>query len=151
MFATIGAEVLRYLGVPPRDAAPVQIVTGAGSEGRPDAPASRADGPRLPVRLVAGWEPTADEGPRMPDVRGLSVRTALAALEPLGVQIRLAGRGAVVEQTPPAGAPVRAGAVVKLALAPGRSAPGSAAAAEGATAASGRRPAGEAAVGQAGR
>jgi cell division protein FtsI (penicillin-binding protein 3) len=147
MFAAIGAGVLRYLGAQPRDAAPVQIVMGGSPEGRAEI------APRLPVRLVAGGEPLADEGPRMPDVRGLPLRTALAMLEPLGVQVQLAGRGAVVEQVPAAGAPGRAGAVVRLVLAPGRSA-APAGAADGATAggsAPARRPAGEMAGSQAGR
>jgi len=140
IFAAIGAEVLRYLGVPSRDATPVQIVMGAGPEAAP----------RLPIRLVGGSEPLADDGPRMPDVRGLPLRMALAALEPLGVQAQLDGHGIVVEQGPVAGSAVRSGAVVRLALAPGGVAgPGETTAGTGGT--SGRRPAaatGDAAVGR---
>jgi cell division protein FtsI (penicillin-binding protein 3) len=109
IFSAIGGEILRYLEVPPRDAASVQIVTGPGAEQ-----------PRAPIRLVATVEPWADDGPRMPDLRGMPLRTALAALEPLGVQVRIAGRGTIVEQTPAPGVALHDGASVKLGLtAPG--------------------------------
>src|SRR5581483_4424094 len=68
IFAAIGREILRYLDVPPRDATPVQIVTG------PDASTA------LPVRLVsaAPAPPAPDGTPRMPDLRGRTLRQALA-------------------------------------------------------------------------
>src|SRR5205823_5830743 len=51
IFSAIGAEVLRYLDVPPRDATPVAIVTGDGTAGR--------------VRLAsaAAPEPVIADGP----------------------------------------------------------------------------------------
>ena len=90
IFSAIGAEVLRYLDVPPRDAQPVQIVTG------PEAPAPRAR---------PGNEASAPDG-LMPDVRGRSLREALATLAPLGVGVQVDGRGRVARQVPAPGAPL---------------------------------------------
>ena len=107
IFSAIGAEVLRYLDVPPRDAAPLAIVTGAadGVTGRV-RPASIAPEPVI-----------ADGAPVMPELRGRTLRQALATLAPLGVAIQLDGRGRVVEQVPAPGAPVEAETSVRLTLA----------------------------------
>ena len=105
IFSAIGADVLRYLQVAPGGTTPVQIVTGP-------APESAA---RPPIRLLSS-EPWADDGPRMPDVRGLPLRPALAVLEQFGVQVEIAGRGTIVDQSPAAGVALRSGATVKLAL-----------------------------------
>ena len=53
----------------------------------------------------------------MPAVHGLSLRQALDTLAPLDVRLEVSGRGIVVEQTPPPGAPLPAGALCRLALA----------------------------------
>jgi cell division protein FtsI (penicillin-binding protein 3) len=106
VFNAIGREVLRYLEVPPRDVQPLQIVTG------PDAIAPR-------VRLVSTVEPAdADGTKRMPDLTGKTLRQALGALEPLGVEVRLAGQGRIVRQSPAAGEPVEPGVVARLTLTP---------------------------------
>jgi cell division protein FtsI (penicillin-binding protein 3) len=104
IFAAIGREVLRYLEVPPRDVAPVQIVMG----GEPAAPR-----PRL---MSTG--PVAD-ATLMPDLRGHTLRQALAVLEPLHVQVQVAGHGRVLQQTPPAGAPLAPALVARLTLGAG--------------------------------
>jgi len=44
------------------------------------------------------------EQKRMPDVAGLSLRTALQHLQPCGLAITVTGAGRVVRQHPPAGA-----------------------------------------------
>ena len=107
VFNAIGREILRYLEVAPRDAQPVQIVTG------PEMVAAR-------VRLVStAAEPADVDGTkRMPDLNGKTLRQALGALEPLGVEVRLAGQGRIVRQSPAAGEPVEPGAVAHLTLAP---------------------------------
>jgi len=107
IFSAIGAEVLRYLDVPPRDAAPLSIVTGPT-----DAPAGR-------VRLAtaAAAEPSL-EARVMPDLRGRTLRQALATLAPLDVTVKVAGKGRVVtEQAPPAGEVLDEPAGVRLTLA----------------------------------
>jgi len=107
VFSAIAGPVLRYLEVPPRDAAPIQIVTGPGADA---AAAAR-------VRLVATEaEPIAG---LMPDLRGRTLRQALAMLAPLGVRVELAGRGRVAQQTPVPGERVHEDAVARLTLLPG--------------------------------
>ena len=103
IFSAIGAEVLRYLDVPPRDAQPVQIVTG------PEAPAPRAR---------PGGEAPAPDG-LMPDVRGRSLREALATLAPFGMEVQVDGRGRVARQIPAPGEPLAAAAAARLTLVSG--------------------------------
>ena len=106
IFSAIGREILRYLEVPPRDAQPLQIVTGAEAF----APAR--------VRLVStAPEVVEPDGTRrMPDLAGKTLRQALGALEPLRVEVRLAGQGRVVRQAPAPGEPLEPGAVARLTL-----------------------------------
>jgi cell division protein FtsI (penicillin-binding protein 3) len=105
IFAAIGAEALRYLEVPPRDAAPLHIVTG------PTEP------PTPRVRLASAEAAPPGEGLVMPDLRGRSLREALAALAPLKAVVKVEGRGLVKDQTPAPGEPVEARAAVRLLLA----------------------------------
>ena len=108
IFSAIGREILRYLEIPPRDAQPVQIVTGPPAE----LPASRAR-----MRLVSTAEASQPDGTRrMPDLGGKTLRQALEALEPLRVEVRLAGQGRVFRQVPAAGDPLEPGAVARLTL-----------------------------------
>jgi hypothetical protein len=53
----------------------------------------------------------------MPPVERLSLRQAMQALAPLDVQLEIRGRGLVVAQWPPAGAPITSGTVCRLTLA----------------------------------
>jgi cell division protein FtsI (penicillin-binding protein 3) len=111
IFAGIGREVLRYLDVAPRDTQPVQIVSGP-----PESPAAPkpTNVPNAPN--AAGTAP----GERvMPDLRGKTLRQALATLAPLGVMIDVQGRGRVVAQAPPPLAALEAGLTAHLDLAPG--------------------------------
>jgi cell division protein FtsI (penicillin-binding protein 3) len=116
IFSAIGGQVLRYLEVPPRDAAPLQIVTGPGVES--SSVAGR-------VRLVSVAPPAAERV--MPDLRGTTLRQALAALAPLDVHVELAGRGRVVQQTPAPGDALGEAVTARLTLSgerwPGRSSP----------------------------
>jgi cell division protein FtsI (penicillin-binding protein 3) len=105
IFAAIGGEVLRYLDVPPRDVTPLSIVTG---------PAEGTAG-RVRLASAAAAEPAIDER-LMPDLRGTTLRQALATLAPLGVSVKVAGRGRVVEQTPAAGETLGLEAGVRLTL-----------------------------------
>jgi cell division protein FtsI (penicillin-binding protein 3) len=109
IFAVIGGEVLRYLEVPPRDAAPLQIVTGPGA----DSPL----GARVRLASAAPDSVAPDGAPLMPDLAGKTLREALATLAPLRTQITITGQGRVVQQAPAAGEPVEAGALARLTLA----------------------------------
>jgi cell division protein FtsI (penicillin-binding protein 3) len=105
IFSAIGGEVLRYLDVAPRDAAPLHIVAGP------------AEGPAARVRLSTAAAEAAVEGRTMPELRGRTLREALAALAPLGAAVKVQGRGLVKDQTPAPGEAVESEAVVRLTLA----------------------------------
>jgi cell division protein FtsI (penicillin-binding protein 3) len=107
IFSAIGAEVLRHLDVPPRDAAPLSIVTGPAEAwpGRVRLASATAAEPSLEARV-------------MPDLHGRTLRQALATLAPLDVTVKVAGKGRVVtEQAPPAGETLEGPAGVRLTLA----------------------------------
>jgi hypothetical protein len=53
----------------------------------------------------------------MPLVEGLSLRQAMDALAAFEVRLEVSGRGVVVSQAPPPGAPLGAGTLCRLALA----------------------------------
>jgi cell division protein FtsI (penicillin-binding protein 3) len=109
VFAAIAGPVLRYLDVAPRDTVPIQIVTGAGAE-TPAAASPRA-APAVTPALAA-------EAGMMPDLRGSTLRQALAALMPRGVRVEITGRGRVMQQVPAPGDALEADAVARLTLAP---------------------------------
>ena len=113
IFSAIGRGILRYLEVPPRDALPVQIVTGPS----PEAPAAAVT---APVRLVS-TDGTVDTNGRrvMPDLTGRTLRSALVALAPLRLAVEIRGQGRVVRQAPRPGEPLRPGLTARLTLAPG--------------------------------
>src|SRR5205823_6198986 len=113
VFSAIGRDILRYLEVPPRDAPPVQIVTGP-------VPDSLAPGVTAPVKLVStDVTPDANGSPVMPDVTGRTLRSALVVLAPLHLAVEIQGQGRVVRQAPRPGEPLRPGLTARLALAPG--------------------------------
>ena len=105
IFSAIGGEALRYLDVPPRDAAPLHIVTGP------------AESSSARVRLATAAAEAAVDERVMPELRGQTLRQALAALAPLGAVVKVEGRGRVKEQTPAPGEAVDAAATVRLTLA----------------------------------
>jgi cell division protein FtsI (penicillin-binding protein 3) len=112
IWSAIGRGILRYLEVAPRDALPVQIVTGP-------SPEARAASVAAPVRLVSLDEAgEADASRVMPDLTGRTLRSALATLAPLRLAVDIRGHGRVVRQTPRPGEPLRAGLTAKLTLAP---------------------------------
>jgi len=105
IFSAIGAEVLRYLDVPPRDVAPLAIVTGDSTAGRVRPAGATATEPAI-----------AEGAPVMPELRGRTLRQALTTLAPLGVAVQLDGRGRVVQQSPAPGAPIETETSVRLTL-----------------------------------
>ena len=114
IFSAIGRDILRYLEVPPRDAQPLQIVTGPAAEPKTDGVG------RAPVRLVSTGAPADGNGPRvMPDLTGRTLRSALGALAPLGLEVEISGQGRVVAQAPRPGRPLEPGLTARLTLTAG--------------------------------
>ena len=106
IFAAVARQALRHLEVPPQESVPqLQIVRAS-----PGAP---------PVPAVAGpaLEPEGAEA-LMPDLKGRSLRQALAMLASFEVEVAVSGRGIVVRQTPAPGVALGAGDVCHLELAP---------------------------------
>ncbi|MGH7277221.1 MAG: penicillin-binding protein, partial [Candidatus Rokuibacteriota bacterium] len=127
IFAAIGGEALRYLEVPPLDVAPVQIVTPRAGEIRLVSASPPSLPPRAPVvpapvaAALADRTPddaVAQTGPMMPELRGRTLREALATLAPLGVTVKVTGRGSVVAQSPLPGVPLPPSTAAVLALGP---------------------------------
>ncbi len=104
IFSAIAGPVLRHLEIAPRDATPIQIVSGSASRA---GASGEASGEMIGNRSG------------MPEVRGRTLRQALALLAPLGVRVELAGHGRVARQSPAAGEPLGADAVARLTLVPG--------------------------------
>ena len=89
----------------------MQIVTGP-VDTRPDGAAVKT-----PVQLVS-TAPSGDPSrrPAMPDLTGQTLRSALAALAPLQLEVEIHGQGRVAQQAPRAGQPVAPGTTVRLTL-----------------------------------
>jgi beta-lactam-binding protein with PASTA domain len=69
------------------------------------------------VTLVSTAAAADPNGPRvMPDLSGQTLRSALAVLAPLGLEVEIHGQGRVVQQTPRAGGPLEPGAAARLTL-----------------------------------
>lgn len=114
IFSAIGRDILRYLEVPPRDVQPLQIVTGPTAEPTTDGVGG------APVRLVSTAAPADADGPRvMPDLTGRTLRSALGALAPLGLEVEISGQGRVVAQAPRPGRPIEPGMTARLTLTAG--------------------------------
>jgi cell division protein FtsI (penicillin-binding protein 3) len=102
VFSEIGAFAMRYLGVAPDPgAAPSALTEGAPVE---EAPAVAA------LEIVSDGE----GGWILPDLRGRSLRDALAGLGPAGLTLQVDGYGRIAEQSPPPGARVVPGDAVHL-------------------------------------
>jgi membrane peptidoglycan carboxypeptidase len=100
-------EALRYLRVPYDEELP--------PEAEPPARTARDSRPRgaapFPPPAPAPVDPQA-----LPELRGLSLREAVAALASHGWRPRAEGSGVVVEQDPPAGTPFDAARICRLRL-----------------------------------
>lgn len=107
IFSRIADAALRELRVPPTNPLRTSIVVAADTSAHP-TPLPAAP----PMVLVA---PDA-AGARMPDVRGLTPREAMRALDAAGLTVRMAGSGIVVGQTPAAGEAVASGDITTIQL-----------------------------------
>ena len=108
IFKRIAASALRHLGTTPT-VNPVPPVMVARHE--PTAVAPTAATQRSVVAIPANMTETG-----IPDVRGMSAREAVRELARVGLTTRMQGVGFVVEQQPPAGAPIEPGAPCTLVL-----------------------------------
>ncbi len=111
IFQRITEASLRHLGVAPtiNPRAPVLVATAPPP---PLTPTSGSSWTGTVVSLATGGGDTS----LVPDVRGLSAREALRTLARVGMNARLRGKGLVIEQTPPAGAPLERGTTGTLVL-----------------------------------
>jgi cell division protein FtsI (penicillin-binding protein 3) len=114
VFSAIGAEVLRYLGVAPRNTPPVQLVAAGVDQDR----AGPRDEPGRGVAAGPGERPAEAEGSAMPNLTGKTLRQALDLLAARRVEVEVRGRGVVVGQAPAAGTALGSSAVARLELAP---------------------------------
>ena len=106
VFAAIGREILRYLEVPARGTQPVQIVTASVGETSVARLRMAEPAPMVPL----------DAGGAMPDLRGRSLRHALAMLAPLRMEVDIRGHGFVAAQAPEPGVSVEPGMAASLSL-----------------------------------
>jgi cell division protein FtsI (penicillin-binding protein 3) len=109
IFKRIADASLRRLGVTPtiNPAPPVMVARQA------HAPVATAAAPIVTPAVVA-LASNAEIG--VPDLTGMSAREALRELARLGLSARMQGGGVVVQQYPPAGAPLEPGATCTLVL-----------------------------------
>ena len=104
----VPASVLAEAAPPPPITYPDGLVPVSARRG--DAPVAAAAGGGAPIAAMAA---SAD---LTPSVVGMSARQALAIFARAGALARIQGSGFVVSQDPPAGTPLRAGAVHTLFL-----------------------------------
>ncbi len=109
VFQRIAEASLRHLGVPPNVDAPSPVLVAADEV---SGTRVRSASLRLPT-LTAGNQPPGAAG-RMPDLQGLSARSAFGVVTQIGLTAEAHGRGFVTAQTPPPGAVVARGQRVTL-------------------------------------
>jgi membrane peptidoglycan carboxypeptidase len=106
IFKRIADASLRRLGVTPTiNPAPPVIVAR-----QTESPVTPIVSPAV-VALATG-----STGTGLPDLTGMSAREALRELARLGLSARMQGTGVVVDQVPPAGAPLEPGGTCTLVL-----------------------------------
>lgn len=105
LFQRIAEELMRYSGVPPTEEDFGKRITLT----------------QIPqAKRRRGGQTTISSHQGMPDLRGLTMRRALAQLSGEKVRIRLAGNGFVVSQRPDPGDALKEGCEVSLRLSPRR-------------------------------
>ena len=120
LFSRVMAQTLGILRVAPREQRVPESVLAEAAPSFEGVPRYRAGIEPAASRLSP---PTPAEPETTPSVLGFSAREAVAIFAHAGVLARLQGSGFVVAQDPPAGSPLRAGAVHTLFLADSADAP----------------------------
>jgi cell division protein FtsI (penicillin-binding protein 3) len=126
VFRRVAEASLRYLGVPPANAAPkIKAVTRTGDLADATLAAMKAEG-----KIPSDDEPAAAPpspvpvGPpppssvRVPDAAGLGARDAVKSIGAAGLVPLVEGTGRLVKQVPGAGSPVPKGTSVRLVFEP---------------------------------
>ena len=116
VFRRVGEMALRYLGVTPRDSAPMKLSEVA-------QPAKLAAPGVTPPATTASAQPLAlapvhTGEVRVPDLAGYPAREAVKAALELGLSPAVSGTGRLVRQEPAAGSVAPKGAPVKLVFEP---------------------------------
>jgi cell division protein FtsI (penicillin-binding protein 3) len=112
VFKKIAEATMRQLGIPPTRVT-TSVATSSAAAPAPVAVPKVAPAP-MPSPIVLNR--SQGTGPRMPDVRGLTAREALRAIDAVGLTVHLTGTGVVTTQVPQAGEPVEAGSVTTVQL-----------------------------------
>jgi len=131
VFRRVAEASLRYLGVPPSNAAPkIKNVKGSDAEPNLVAIAIKPAEPEKPEGNAAPAEPVAVAGPapaagpplpssvKVPDTAGMGARDAVRAVGAVGLVPVIEGSGKLVKQLPPAGSAVPKGSSVRLVFEP---------------------------------
>jgi cell division protein FtsI (penicillin-binding protein 3) len=123
VFKRIASQALRHMGVPAENsgdklAEMAKLAAERRAAAEAQAIAARASEHREPGQQLSEGQV------RVPDLRGFGARTALITIARAGLQVTVAGTGAVVEQKPAAGSIVNLGTTVHAVLQrPGTSVP----------------------------
>ncbi|MBK5296283.1 MAG: transpeptidase family protein [Vicinamibacteria bacterium] len=107
VFKHIVEAAIQHIGLP-RTINPEQPVMVARHAAQPVTPVAYGPGAVLPAGAASSRDGV------MPDLRGLSARTAVRTLARAGFTPRLAGQGVVTAQDPMAGTPLDPGTSVRL-------------------------------------
>lgn len=110
-FRAICEKVLPYLNAYPKGTMVVKGKSASGEEGDNEGTFETTLDTKRVGTLGNGAEKVI-----MPDLTGLSMRSALSRMEGKGLIIKISGSGRVVEQTPPAGTVVEKGDICFLKL-----------------------------------
>ncbi len=96
------------------------VGTGPTVQAQEPTPLTQVEeGSVVVLHLTAPVEPEATADPRMPDLRGLSLREAAAEASALGLVLSVEGSGLIRHQSLPPGRPVSPGTEVLLSATPG--------------------------------
>ena len=112
IFQRIAEASLRHLGIAPTINAPSPLLVKHGGV---DLDSEQPRPIRTPIDRQLAPEPA--RAGMMPDLRGVSARTAVTSLNRLGVTFKVSGDGFVVEQSPEPGTVLTAGDSARLRLA----------------------------------
>jgi cell division protein FtsI (penicillin-binding protein 3) len=120
VFKKVAEPILRYMSVPP-DVPSYAPQYRVKEEPKPERGLKPAPAEALEAKyVVAGFSPRSDDDSdqlgaiTIPDFRGKSLREVTQEALKAGLRLESIGSGAAVEQMPPAGASVRAGARLQV-------------------------------------